>query len=209
MRGLSGAMLSPAPKREDLGPGKVHPTRQGGQALNPEPLPHAQSMSQAPSKSASQTPTCLRHFLLGGLPQGKDVQAGTVGLRPPPLTLPLPHQSQTCRLSGRHPPSLQGHFTKAAMPNESVLPSSLSSGPRTACGLPEQALRALHNGHQPLSSQNPTTPWGSNKRNYSYHTFRPWFKLHLLTENYPTLSGMSHTATSRKSSLVCSLRGPR
>lgn len=137
-------MPSPAPKREDLGPGKVHPTRQGGQALNPEPLPHAQSMSQAPSESASQAPTCLHHFLLGGLPQGTDVQAGTVGLRLPPLTLPLPHQSQTCHLSGQHPPPLQGHFTKATMPNESVLPSSLSSGPRTACGLPEQALRALH-----------------------------------------------------------------
>lgn len=65
------------------------------------------------------------------------------GLRMPPLTLLLPHQSQTCHLSGRRPPSLQGHLTKATMPNESVMPSSLSSGAGTARRLAEQVLRAL------------------------------------------------------------------
>ena len=76
-RGLSGG--SNGPKQGDLCPGKLYPTWQGDQALNPEPLPHAQPMSQAPSESASQAPTRLHHFLPGGLPQGKDVQAGRVG----------------------------------------------------------------------------------------------------------------------------------
>lgn len=37
------------------------------------------------------------------------------GLRPPSPTLLLPHQSQTCHLPGWHPPSPQGHLTKATM----------------------------------------------------------------------------------------------
>lgn len=66
-------MPSPAPKWGDPYPGKVYPTREGGRALNPEPLPHTQSMPQAPWELASQAPTRLHHFLPGRLLQGKDV----------------------------------------------------------------------------------------------------------------------------------------
>lgn len=145
-------MPNPASKWGDLYPGKVYPTRWGGRAPNPAPLPHTQPIPQAPSELASQAPTHLHHFLPGRLPQGKDVQGGREGTEAP---TPSPHCSPI------HPICLAStHFLSRATSPKATAPmecpqcqinQSCPAGPclRIAGRPPSVPVVLSTGGHQP------------------------------------------------------------